>query len=389
MTKLTRRGFAALGLGASAGLVSTRAAAGPIRVGRFATISFGVSSAHPWPSVGGGAHRAFRSRGEAPARAPDRVWETRIGPRGTFPPLVLESGATISAHRDGLTALSSGGEELWTAPLRRPLSAPSVLPDGGHVIVAGNGEVNFFRGPTAAMPARVAGTGSPLVLDDGSSVVLGRTGVLYRIDPTARVLHEQNLNGTPIRNALIASDGRGLVIPLGRELIRTNFRGERQSGVTLPQTISMGPALARDGSAWVATADQSLHLVSPSSEILVSTHLDLAPRPSSCLAVANDGSVRYGAGAGGVVCIEGSGQIRWRQQDLGPVAVKLSVDSRGACLLTNRGGELVVLEPDGSIRFRVPIGAPSHAAPVLGRGGSIYVTTLPGRLQHWRVPNPA
>ncbi|MFT5356106.1 MAG: hypothetical protein ACI9KE_003329 [Polyangiales bacterium] len=377
-----------MGFGLGAAFVSGRAFARPVRVGRFATISFGVSSAHPWPSVGGGAHRAFRSRGEAPIRPPDRVWQTRIGPRASYPPLVLESGATISAHRDGLTALSPAGVERWTAPLRRPLSTPSVLPDGGHVIIAGNGEVNFFRGPTATMPARVAGTGSPLVLDDGSSVVLGRTGILHRIDPSGRVLHEQNLNGPPIRKAMIASDGRALVIPLGRELIRTNFRGERQSSVTLSQTISMGPALARDGSAWVATADHRLHLVSPSSEVLVSTQLDVAPRPSSCLAVANDGSVRYGAGAGGVVCVEGSGQIRWRQQDLGPVAVKLSVDSRGACLLTNRAGELVVLEPDGSIRFRVPIGAPSYAAPVLGRGGSIYVTTLPGHLQHWRVPNP-
>lgn len=387
MTKVSRRQL--LGFGVGAAFVSSSALARPVRVGRFATISFGVSSAHPWPSVGGGAHRAFRSRGEAPTRAPDRVWQTRIGPRGTFPPLVLESGATISAHRDGLTALSASGEELWTAPLRRPLSTPSILPDGGHVIVAGNGEVNFFRGPNAAMPARVAGTGAPLVLDDGSSVVLGRTGILHRIDPSGRVLHEQNLNSPPIRNAMVASDGRGLVIPLGRELLRTNYRGERQSSVTLSQTISMGPALARDGSAWVATADHRLHLVSPSSEVLVSTQLDAAPRPSSCLAVANDGSVRYGAGAGGVVCVEGSGQIRWRQEDLGPVAVKLSVDARGACLLTNRAGELVVLEPDGAVRFRVPIGAPSHAAPVLGRGGSIYVTTLPGHLQHWRIPNPA
>ena len=303
--------------------------------------------------------------------------------------MVLESGATISTHRDGLCALSPGGEELWTAPLRRPLSTPSVLPDGGYVVVAGNGEVHFFRGPNAVMPARVAATGAPLVLDDGSSVVLGRTGLLHRIDASGSVLHEQNLNGPPIRSAMIASDGRGLVIPLGRELLRTNFRGERQSSVTLSQTISIGPALARDGSAWVATADHRLHLVSPASEVLVSTEPDVAPGPSSCLAVADDGSVRYGAGVGGVVCVEGSGQLRWRQDDVGLVNFKLSVDTRGACLLTNRAGELVVLEPDGRLRFRVPIGEPSHAAPVLGRGGSIYVMTLAGHLQHWRVPNPA
>ncbi len=113
---------------------------------------------------------------------------------------------------------------------------------------------------------------------------------------------------------------------------------------------------------------------------------DRAIRPSlaSNLAIASDGSVRFGTADSGLICVGPNGTERWRVDDHGALAGRISLDAADVTLAIDQSAHLLAIDGSGDVVWRVPVEEPADAAPVLGADGTIYVVTNRGSLQAWR-----
>ncbi|MEM6958179.1 MAG: PQQ-binding-like beta-propeller repeat protein [Myxococcota bacterium] len=376
---MKRRAFS---LGLAAAAAASVAEARPVRVGRYATIPFGVSNRHPWPTEGGGRHRAFRSSRRVPFRAPTSRTLVSVGGATRTDMTVLQSGHVLLVQRARLLAYRADGEADWNAEIRGGGSQPSVLPDGSLMLVTRGGVLRRVRsGTSAELSARTTAFGCPLVLDDGSCVLMGSDGRLLRFDGNGLLLFSQRFaTARPIPS--VATDGRLLVAAAGNRVYWFDFDGTPRAQVELPAPVVLGPSLAPDGSVWIVDGSLGVHALRPGQTVSRGS-LAQGERPAG-LAVARDGSLRVSLGRGGLLGLDGEGQPLFSFTDAGPISGRLIVGADGTTLCTNVGGELLAVDASGELRWRIGLGSRVMTAPILGDAGRIYAYTTRGELQVWR-----
>ncbi len=377
------RGLGALVAGAllASGLGVVRAR--PVPVGRYVELHYGVSSRHPWRTGQANERRTARVASHAPRTPPRKLWEASVGAGRVFSPAVAADGTVYVGSQSGVTAVGAGGDVLWSVRTGLVSGTPSFTPEGSLAVGVQPDELLVFGAGAVRSRARLGGGvwGSPLVLADGSIVVAAYDHAVHRIDPSGRRIFRTSVR-TRIRGS-VALSGELLVVPAGRELLWLTARGDLARAVSLGGEVVLGPAIADDGTAWVATADGVLSAVGPSGRLLVRTELGGHPSAASNLAIADDGSVRLGVLGAGLVCVGPNGGVRWRQSSHRGLIQELAVDSAGVTLTVAVDEVMLAVDEAGSVLWEVPLGASTDAAPVLGADGTIYVPTFGGTLQAW------
>lgn len=377
---------AALGVAVvAAGLAVAPALARPVRPGRFVEIPHGLSPAHPWPGDGGGARRAGRARHPLPAEAPTPLFETPLPDRPQGDLVVVEGGRVHVAHGDAVTALGGDGRRLWSVAVgapdarRRPRVRDLALLPGRRLVAT------FRRGPIRVVDAmgagllaeRALGSGSrwaPLVLDDGSLVGVSGGVPLERRGPDGERLFAVHM---PFHASGPPALGRGpsIVVATRSALLRYDLEGRALGAVPLPDRPVGGAAVADDGSIWVATAPDALHVFD--AEGAPRGRASLGGRPLGRPALAPDGSARIGVADVGVVAVGPAGGHRWTFARPG-FGRHVVVDPGGATLATGPRGGLVALERDGAVRWELAPGAAGPVPlvpPVVAPGGRILLGT--------------
>ncbi|MAC27797.1 MAG: hypothetical protein CMN31_22305 [Sandaracinus sp.] len=373
----------ALGVGVSAAAALVRAR--PVPTGRYVEIPFGVATDHPWRTGGGDPRRTGRLRGLAPSEAPTRQWEAaNIGSgQRVRTPTVARDGTVFVGSQSGLSMVGPDGAQRWALQVGLASGTPSFTPDGKVVLGAQGGRLLFVGGPRSRAEAEVGAlvVGSPLALDDGSVVVPTGDPQLLRVDGEGRRVFETRLPGPARSQAALA--GGSIVVAAGEGLHWFGLEGALERSVDLGEPVVLGPVVTDTGDVLALSRGGVLHRVG-----LAGGHdrseLDVRPAPTSALALAPDGSLRFGTLDAGLLCVEPDGSERWRLDDHGPMAGELSVDAGGTTLVVSGRRELLAVAADGRVRWSVSVGRRTFAAPVLGADGTIYVATFGGFLQAWR-----
>lgn len=372
-------------------LVAAVAAADPVQVGRYAEIPYGVRRDHAYATEQGDARRTGRVRGRAPASAPERVWERSLTHRRPRGPIVAHDGTLYLGTMGGLMALAPDGTELWSAPVGGVYYAPSFLPSGdivaatrgGLAVVVGR-DGTLRRSADLSAPAH----GSPLVLDDGSVVIATVDRRVRRLDSSLRVLFDV---GLPDGNgATLATTSQGDIAAVaGRELVILSTSGALVRTSPLGGRATASPAVADDGTLWIALAEGQLLGLGPSGRERARVDLGGRPYDEAAIAIGADAAVRVPTVNAGLVCVGPAGGERWRVASQIGFNAPASVDEEGTTLVVDRGGRMLAIGADGQERWAVAVGTYVYQAPVLAADGTIYIVTERGAVQAWRAPPPA
>jgi outer membrane protein assembly factor BamB len=361
-------------------------AAHPVPIGRYAEIPFGVRPDHPMPTEAGGPRRTGRLSARAPVREPSRLFELGLRHRRARGPTIAADGTLYIGTMGGLIALGPDGTERWSATVGAVHAAPSLAPSDDVVVVTRGGLVAVVspegvvrRTADLGAPAR----GSALVLDDGSMLVGTIDRRLHRLDANLRRVFDVELADASASAASQSARG-SIVVPTGRVLTLLTPEGGLLHQVALSDRATAHASIADDGTIWVPTTEGVLHAFDASGRSRARVELGSRHYDGASLAIGSDGAVRVPTMSQGLVCVGPGGSERWRLENPSWFNAPASIDADDTTLVVDRGGRLIAVAADGTERWRVVLGTYSFSAPVLGRDGTIYVTTERGELQAWR-----
>jgi outer membrane protein assembly factor BamB len=312
-------------------------------------------------------------------------WEERAGSARAFAPAVTEDGTLFVATASGVSALGSDGQTQWTLPLRRPLSAPAITPEGHIVFAAGRTELYTVdragrirnRVPVGAVPQ-----GSPLVLDDGSVVIAALDHAVHRFDAEGRRIFRTRVASTIRGEAALDQRGR-LLVPTSTDLVTLDVDGRIVGTDNIARDTLGGPTVAEDGVTWLLGRRGGLVAVEADGRVAERADVATALSASNRLAVGSDGALRVTANSAGVVCVGPNGGERWRYEGDASFPGPLTLDANDTTLTTDGTGSLTAIGADGTLLWRVRAGSMSQP-PVVGADGTVYVATGRGTIQAWR-----
>ncbi len=386
------RWFALVGAvagGLTLGLVVLPVSAHPVRIGRYAEIPYGIRPDHPVPTYRGDDRRTGRLRGVAPRRAPVLLWERRLRHRRPRGPVIAADGTLYLGTAGGLTAFGADGAERWSVLLGGVNATPSLAPSGDVVVATRAGLVALVTPEGVVRRSVELGVpvhGPPLVLDDGSIVLVTLDGHVHRLDASLRTLFDVELDERP--GSSVTRTSRGLLaVGSGASLRLLDLRGGATRDVELGARASSPIAVGDDGTLWTATSEGLVLAIDPSGRVRSRTDLGSRHHDGAALAIGRDGGVRVPTLQEGLVCVGPGGSERWRAPNPAGYRAAVTLDEEDTALLIDGSGTMRAIAADGAERWQVRLPSYSYEAPVLGRDGVLYVTTdCRSVLQAWAAP---
>jgi len=277
----------------------------------------GLEPEAPWPMRGGCPKRAGVATGVGPQNATVK-WSVPT-PGG-------ESSPVVGADRLVWFGTSEGDVVVVTP--------------GGVVVAALR-----TGGPVRSSPARSA---------SGLTVVGGSDGNLYAVD---------RFGGAPADAGADADvDGGGA---------EAGVQPARAVWKRMLAPMSSSPAIAADGTIYVASTDGKLSAVAADGSAVrwsATTNDTLGSSP----ALARDGTVYVGSSDRKVYAFTPDGATKWAFETGGAVLGSPVVGGDEAVYVGSSDGKLLALTPDGKLRWSYATGGPITGAPAV-RGGTVYV----------------
>jgi outer membrane protein assembly factor BamB len=137
-----------------------------------------------------------------------------------------------------------------------------------------------------------------------------------------------------------------------------------------PETILFAPTLGNDGSVYFATADEKLRALTPQGTPA------WAIKPGGLVitpVVLHGGVLYFGTSSLEIRAYSTAGTMVWKRSVGANAATPLAVAADGKIYFGGADGDLYALNPDGSQRFRVPLGE-EVGPPTVGHDGTIFIT---------------
>lgn len=376
---------AALLASCAAALVALSARAEEARPGRTLVLDHGTDPALV-AGTSGGASRDGRLHHPLPRAAPvARVLVATTGarPRG---PVVDAVGRIVVGTVNGMLIVSPDGTETRSV-LADALDCPPVVVPGGD-FVALSREGRLVRAtPEGTVIARAPSTGlsvrsAPLVEADGSLVVVaGRT--LAEVGSDLEVRRTLPLPDGPALSPARTREGRWVVVAGSEVVLVEPRRMELLRSWFLPGRAATPPAVAGDGTIWVATVDGDLVHVTHETRLAGTISLggrlpEAASSERTMLGVAPDGDVLAVVPTRGLVRVAPDGTERWVWAGDTPLVGAASVDAYGRAAVLDRVGHLAVIDPSGALEWTFALGSLPLGGPVVTAEGRVVVVTERG-----------
>lgn len=335
-----------------------------------------------WPQAG----RDWTAASSAPVPGPRSgrvLWSSTAGAPAT-PPVVDALGNIYVAGSSQIVRLTPDG--AVTASLATPDVGPQqpALTTDGLYITTANGlrfaDRNLALRQTFSLPAGRTAIRPPLVGPNGV-VYLPLDEGLLRVTPGgSRVI----ATGGPARGVAMTRSG-GIVWAAAPASVRlyeeTRFGDIRERTLSGVETRT-GPAVAADGriifagSSFVtALARDGAFLWSTPLPVLSGETITAGP------AVAPNGTVFVGSGAGYVMAVDAGGAVRWRTNIGATIVAAPTTD--GQQVFVAAGSRLYALDSiSGGLRWSLALGSATnvHSTPVIGPNRTLYVILADGRL---------
>lgn len=380
-----KRVLLSVAVGASLLALVSVAVARPVPIGRFVRIPYGVSHAHPWPTDGGNSDRAHRSSHLFPKREPRRLWDRKVGRGRLAGPILAGDGAIYVGDSMGLIGLARDGTARFRKSLGVIAAAPSIDPSDDLVAPTHHGlltRVSFEGHLRSYVRVGASLSSSPLVLDDGSAVVLAADNALHRFDAEGGRIFRSVFRSEPLGPPALTAD-QTLVVPITGGLARLDLDGRQKSLIAFASAPVTGPAAFKDGTTWIVLEEGRLVAIETDDRLRVQVELPGRGSRQVALAIDGDGGVRV-AGPWGLVAVGNGGVERWRFDSEGGFTSGLVVDAAGVVVGATEHNDLVAVDADGQLLWKVPLGAPASSPAVVDSEGVLYITTRSGTMQAWR-----
>lgn len=316
-------------------------------------------------------------------------WTFISGQEVTSSPVVNDGMIYFGSHDQKVYAIDRNGTELWDFEARdRIFTSPTVGPDGMvYVAVHGIEIVAITPGKKGKKKPEWIFQADNLV--SYSRPILGNDNTIY-VGDLGGVMYAVNAhNGTEQWRVEVASKS-GLNLPVFDSARNTVYCGSDDFSVhafheaTLKWSYKTGdiveaaPAIASDGTVYVASYDGKLHALDPEDgemKWIYSTGGSIYSAP----AVGSDGTIYLGSSDGNLYSIEATGKLKWsfhvRAESSSPVVDMIN----GLIYISTSEGQVFGINSDGSQSWSVATGN-SYQAPAVGDDGTVYVTSTDAKL---------
>ncbi len=194
---------------------------------------------------------------------------------------------------------------------------------------------------------------------DGVLYILTEKGYLVAIaaDGTPKWVFRASGGGSYLQSPQLTRNG--LVLITGEDKLVTAVRTTDGSPLYRYGTESKvlaQPAVAGDGSVYIASEERTLHGLNPNGTVRFKFRPPSGKFKTSPL-LSLDGKTVYAAVEDGILYAVDtqSGNLLWQYFAGGKVYAGASIDGTGQILLGNEYGQIVALESDGSVKYRTAV----------------------------------
>jgi outer membrane protein assembly factor BamB len=317
--------------------------------------------------------------GRSPFRAPHTVpaieWRVRARHRVFASPLARERGGCIFAGVDGgVHALDVNGVERWARLFDHEIFATPSL--WGHLVLAGRvgGAVTAIdpRGNAAWEFAASEDVDAPIVVQGANAYVASHGVTALSRDGHVRwtATTPGHIVGAPgvtcDGNTVYAADVLGNLVAIRAE------SGEIVHRTAIGQRVYGGILVLDDGGVVLGTRDGHVRAFGPDGN----ARWDFATRDEihGTPALSRDGVVVIGSDDGGVYGIRAQdGTQVFRTATSGRVRASAIFDNEGFVFIGSEDDTLYALEPNGTLAWRLSIGADIDDSVAIGGDSTVYV----------------
>ncbi|MFM8618236.1 MAG: PQQ-binding-like beta-propeller repeat protein [Opitutaceae bacterium] len=260
------------------------------------------------------------------------------------------------------------------------VSSPAVSPDGATIYVG-------VETRTAGRLVAVAADGtvrwsilrpdgisaSPAVGPDGTVYAACYDGKLYAINPANGAIRWQYDAGSFIVSSpAIGEDGSAYFGAGDGRLHAVDARGVRRWTFQTGDWVESSPALGADGTVYFGSRDRSFYAVAPDGRekwrFAVSGAVTASP------ALGADGTIYFGAADQRMYALFPDGRKRWDFFTNGDIQASPVLGADGAVYFAALDSSFYALEPDsGALRWRVPLNTNSVSTAAVRADGSIIL----------------
>lgn len=344
--------------------------------------SFRLDPAHTGRS-GFALPRTLRERARFPARGRISSQAVAFGDGG----LAFTAHDGVLYTTDGTSADAGVRGRLATGD--RVYGTALTGPDG--TLYFGSDADRFVAwSPSGGLRAALATDGdadtSAVLCPDGS-LRFAAGHVLYAVEPDLTVRWRLEVPGKIFSSPALTADGLTVFGAQDDRVYAVDAAGQVRWSVVTGGDVDAPPAVAPDGMIFVGSDDGMVYALGPDGALrwrhAVGGHVRAA------VGLGLDGTVlapTYGPRARLVALDRGDGHERWSFAVAGPpteeygLASAPLVDREGAVAFGAPDDTVYILERDGALRARFPLGADVDAPPVLVADGVLVVGADDGAL---------
>jgi len=337
--------------------------------------------------TGGDARHTGRSALRGPREAPVILWRVRTRRRVFASPVVDAQGRAVFASLDGsVLAVDRAGVVRWTyrAP-DRVFGAPAAT---GNLVVFGHDGNRFVAVDDRGNERWSFATGD----DADAPVTVGPDGEVYlasaevtALSPTGQLRWTTPLRAHAFGPVSLSTNGRVYATDLaGRVTVLDARQGTVLRRIELPAPIHGGALVLDDGGFVVAADDGHIRCYAPDGALrwdhaTQGAAVGLGARTTPAL--TRDGLVLVGAEDGAIYGLHvADGREGFRVQTALPVRSSACIDADGWIYVGSQDDQVRALDPTGTLRWSVNLGADVDGSPTILPDGTLVVGADDGAL---------
>jgi outer membrane protein assembly factor BamB len=214
------------------------------------------------------------------------------------------------------------------------------------------------------------------VIDNDGIIYFGTIGgdsTLYALYPDCTKKWHYTTPGLIWSSPAIAEDGTIYVADWSSKLHAMNPDGQRKWVFSTGDPASTSPNIAEDGTIYVGTMGGYLFAVNPNGT--EQWHLNLGGNLISSPAIGQDGTIYIGTTSNCFYSVNPNGSVRW-QFGAGQFKGNPSIASDGTIYACCFNGYLYAFYPNGTVKWQVSTGSDVAGAGVaIAQDGTLYVGT--------------
>lgn len=163
----------------------------------------------------------------------------------------------------------------------------------------------------------------------------------------------------------------------GGKLVSVTTNGVKRWMFKVPTDTVSSPAIADDGTVYFGARDRKLYAITPEGKLRWSfttgAWVDASP------AIGTNGVVYFGSWDQKFYALNPDGTRRWEYATEGPIDSSAAIADDGTIYFGSHDKKFYALNPDGSLKWSFPTQGAIISSPALDCNGTIYFTSADGK----------